>query len=379
MAAATGLTAWPRSRWERFDGPSRLAGIDLARGLAVVGMLAAHLLVIEAFSPFEPATWTDVVNGRSSILFATLAGVSIGLVTGGRVPLRGSARVRASARIALRGAALWLLGLALISTGVPVYVILPAYAILFLLSLPFLGLRPRALFLVAGVLALVMPWVQAVLDALPLWSTPEGEQLAAVVGWQYPFPVWIVFLLAGLGAGRCDLRSPHVAGVIAAVGAVLAVIAYGLDAVSGPSGAGDAGSLLDEVWTASAHSGGLLEVIGSGGFALAVIGLCLLACRTVLRWVAVPLRAVGAMPLTAYTAQLLAWAIVSMLVFGDAGDLSGFRALEPFWPMMLAIVVGCGAWTLLVGRGPLEAGIDRLVRWLVRGPQVYDGLGRLER
>ena len=65
------------------------------------------------------------------------------------------------------------------------------------------------------------------------------------------------------------------------------------------------------VWTAEPHSSGLLEVIGSGGFALAVIGLCLLACRTVLTWIVLPLRAVGAMPLTAYTAQLVVWAIVA--------------------------------------------------------------------
>lgn len=379
MAAASGLTAWTRSRWDRFDGRARLAGIDLARGLAVVGMLAAHLLVIEEFSATDPSTWVDVVNGRSSILFATLAGVSIALVTGGRVPLRGAARARASARIALRGAALWLLGLLLISTGVPVYVILPAYAILFMLSLPFLGLRPRTLFLLAGALALVMPWVLAVLNAVPLWATPAGEQLAAVIGWHYPFPVWIAFLLAGLAVGRCDLRSPWVVGAIAAVGAGLAVIAYGLDTFSPSIGEGEVASLVGAVWTSAAHSGGLLEVVGSGAFALAVIGVCLLACMTAVRWIVVPLRAVGAMPLTAYVAQLVGWAVVAASVLGDPGDLAGFRALEPFWPMTVAIVLGCCAWTVLVGRGPLEAVIDRLVRRVVPGPEAPGAVDRLGR
>jgi hypothetical protein len=36
------------------------------------------LLTIAPFDPADPATWIDVANGRSSILFATLAGVCAG-------------------------------------------------------------------------------------------------------------------------------------------------------------------------------------------------------------------------------------------------------------------------------------------------------------
>jgi uncharacterized membrane protein YeiB len=375
VAAAPTLTWLLSSRWERFDGPSRLAGVDLARGLAVIGMLAAHLLVIEPFVLAEPRTWVDVVNGRSSILFATLAGVSVGLVTGARVPLRGAARSRASARIALRAGLLWVLGLLLVSLGLPVAVILPAYAILFLLSLPFLGLRPRTLFVTAGVIALLMPWIQAGFDASGFWTTVEGSQVTSLIGWHYPFPVWIAFLLAGLGIGRCDLRSTRVAGTLAAAGSAAAVLGYGIAAVQPPR---DEGTWLGAVLTARAHSSGVFEVIGSGGFAVAVIGLCLLACATPLRWLAIPLRAVGAMPLTAYTAQLVVWAAVAASVLTSLRDLAGFRALEPFWPMTLGIVVGCCAWTFIVGRGPLEAAIDQVTRWAVRDPGRAESVDRLE-
>uniref|UniRef100_UPI0025CD0A37 iron ABC transporter permease n=1 Tax=Microbacterium sp. UBA7513 TaxID=1946955 RepID=UPI0025CD0A37 len=43
------------------------------------------------FSWGDPATWADVANGRSSILFAVLAGVSIALVSGGPSPVAGTA------------------------------------------------------------------------------------------------------------------------------------------------------------------------------------------------------------------------------------------------------------------------------------------------
>lgn len=366
MAAAPGLIPRAGRAWRRFDGSARLVGIDLARGLAVLGMLAAHLLTIDPFVPDDPATWLDVVNGRSSILFATLAGVSIALVTGGARPREGAARSRAAARLALRGALLWGIGILLVMTGVPVYVILPAYALLFALSLPFLGLRAPSLFLAAGLVAAVMPWVYPILDAAPIWSGLAGEDLQAFVGWAYPFPVWIAFLLAGMGIGRLDLRRLGVQAALTTVGGAVSLSGYGVAIATAPAVA-EAGPYLAAVWTAEAHSSGLWEVVGSGGFAVAVIGLCLLVCRTPLRWVAIPLRAVGSMPLTAYVLQIVVWAVFAAVLLGDTSDLSGVRDAGLFLPLTLGIVVGCTAWALLRGRGPLEALIDGIVRRVV-GP-----------
>lgn len=363
MASAPGLTTRIGRTWTRFDGPGRLIGVDLARGLAVLGMLAAHLLDTEDFVARDPSSWLDVVNGRSSILFAVLAGVSIALVTGGPRPLEGPRRARAAARLALRGALLWVIGMLLVFTGVPVYVILPAYALLFALSLPFLGMRPRGLFLTAGAVALVMPWIQPVLDAAPLWSGRLGEEISAALGWNYPFPVWIAFLLAGMGLGRLDLRLLPEQTLMLLSGGALMLAGYGLALVTEPAVADD--RYLSTVLTAEDHSAGLWEVIGSGGFAIATIGLCLLLCRTPVRWLAIPLRAVGSMPLTAYVLQLVVWAFVALAVLGDTSDLWGIRALGLFGPLTLGLVVGCTAWALTVGRGPLEALIDAVVRFVV--------------
>ncbi|WP_082509315.1 heparan-alpha-glucosaminide N-acetyltransferase domain-containing protein [Microbacterium sp. Leaf179] len=363
MASAPGLTTRIGRTWTRFDGPGRLIGVDLARGLAVLGMLAAHLLDTEDFVARDPSSWLDVVNGRSSILFAVLAGVSIALVTGGPRPLEGPRRARAAARLALRGALLWVIGMLLVFTGVPVYVILPAYALLFALSLPFLGMRPRGLFLTAGAVALVMPWIQPVLDAAPLWSGRFGEEISAALGWNYPFPVWIAFLLAGMGLGRLDLRLLPEQTLMLLSGGALMLAGYGLALVTEPAVADD--RYLSTVLTAEDHSAGLWEVIGSGGFAIATIGLCLLLCRTPVRWLAIPLRAVGSIPLTAYVLQLVVWAFVALAVLGDTSDLWGIRALGLFGPLTLGLVVGCTAWALTVGRGPLEALIDAVVRFVV--------------
>ncbi len=348
---------------ERLNGPARIAGIDLARGLAVIGMFAAHLLTTAEYWDWsDPATWSSVVDGRSSILFATLAGVSLGLVTGASAPFADHRMGTARGRIAVRAGLLWVLGILLILTGVPVYVILPAYGILFLLSLPFLRWSASALLIASAGMGVVLPLLQPLWEELPFWRGVFGEEISAALGWAYPFTVWIAYVLAGLGWARADVtRTSTQLGMLAA-GAGLAAIGYGLAA----AGLSTDSLYLMTVWQAVPHSQGLLEVIGSGGFAVAVIGACLLLCRfRMLRMIVLPLRAIGAMPLTAYTVQILIWAAVALGALGTTTDLWGFRALEPFWPLTIGTIIGCTAWALLVGRGPLEWALDRLAKLFV--------------
>lgn len=353
-----------RTNWNRLNGLDRIAGVDLARGLAIIGMFAAHLLATADDVVWsDPATWTALVHGRSSILFATLAGVSIGLVTGGRAPLARQPMAVARWRLALRAAMLLVLGILLILTAVPVYVILPAYAILFLIALPFTGMPARTVLWTACALAVIMPFIQPLLDALPFWHGPVGAEVDAFIGWHYPFTVWIAFVLAGLGLARAGITRTVVQVRMLVAGVILAIIGYGLAELPAPA--------VDDywwsVWSAQPHSSGLLEVIGSGGFVVAVIAVCLLLCRlSVLKAVTLPLRATGAMPLTAYAVQLIVWAIAAGIILGDPSDLTGFRALDPFWPFAIGTLLGCTAWALLLGRGPLEWVLDRTAKRVVR-------------
>ena len=325
-------------------------------------MFAAHLLWIPPFDWSDAGTWHDVVNGRSSILFATLAGVSIGLVTGRTVPFRGVELGVARRRLAARALLVWLLGIALISLDVPVYVILPAYAVLFLLVLPLLRLPAAWLFGLAAALAVTMPFVQFVISGWAIWATPVGWLVDVAIGGHYPFLVWSAFIVAGLGVGRLPFARPRVAAALLGVGAALAVVGYSLGAVTERLRADEPESVWAFVTSAEAHTSGIGEAVGSGGFAIAVVGLCVLLTSTPLTWMLLPLRAVGAMALTAYSGQLVAWALLQPTPPPGETDLGAFRALEPFWPFTIWTIVLCTAWTLLVGRGPLEWAIDRMVR-----------------
>jgi hypothetical protein len=50
-------------------------------------MLGAHLGAVAPDVGAPPSTWTGVVNGRSSILFAVLAGTSVALLSGRTAPV----------------------------------------------------------------------------------------------------------------------------------------------------------------------------------------------------------------------------------------------------------------------------------------------------
>ena len=104
--------------------------------------------------------------------------------------------------------------------------------------------------------------------------------------------------------------------------------------------------MWDAVWTAGAHSGGILEVVGSGGFALAVLGACLLLCRTFAVWIVLPLRAVGSMPLSAYAGQILVWAAVARRSWVRPSRLFAFRDLDPFPAFALGTIGACTLWAL---------------------------------
>lgn len=338
----------------RLAPPGRVIGIDLARGLAVIGMMAAHLSGQPTLEWSDPATWGGIVHGRSSILFATLAGVSVALTT-----RPGPRLLTTRIRLAQRALIIWALGLALTALPLQVAVILPAYGVLFLIACFLIGWSTRALALLAGGLTLVMPFVVSLMNAVI--GDTAGFVLFLSVAWWYPFPVWAAFLVGGMVVGRflVDVTSrPALARrgvVLFGVGTALAVLGY---AVVGPLSEFSDSERLTELQglavyelNAVEHGSGLGEVIGSGGFAVAVIGLCLLVGLTPARWVLWPLRAVGSMPLTAYTAHLLLWVAWAELV-----DRPGHFAVAT-----AIVVIGCSAWALFLGRGPAEWAIGRII------------------
>jgi uncharacterized membrane protein YeiB len=318
----------------------RIDGLDAARGLAVLGMFIAHTVPV-------PLTVDTVADGRSSILFATIAGVSLGLLSGGAPAPARDRRGGIRLSVGVRGAILLVLGFFLATLGSLVSIILDEYGLMYLLLLPVLFAPRFVLVPLAAFFAIAGPVLVGLLsearDAgsaiVGMWFGPDAS---------YPVPLWLAYLLAGLIVARSDLRRTRTQLLTIAAGVVGMVLGYGV-----------LGSLGADV---EAHADTTAEAFGSGGVALLVIGALayLLSPETgglgrVLRTVLSPLTAVGAMPLTIYTAQILVLAVVAQL-----GRESGLPYGRGYYPLalLLSLVIGslvvAWLWRRFLGRGPLE-------------------------
>ncbi|MGW3304647.1 DUF418 domain-containing protein [Streptomyces rubiginosohelvolus] len=365
----------------------RMVGLDVARALAVFGMYIVHI--------GPPLSATDGVgswvrylaDGHSSVLFATLAGFSLMLIAGRREPKTGLAGRQAKARIAIRAAVLLVLGTALAMEYGGV-IILAFYGVYFLLALPLVRLRAGTLALIAAGLALVTPQMAFALKALlsesvqqsvnaydPLKALSDVGVLDLLLTGFYPALTWMPFVVAGMTLARLDLPAPAVQWRLAALGAALTVAAYGTslllagkDALAsmaeggkpsaGPkpasfgSGSFEAQGAASDLLTAGPHSGTTFDIIGSVGIAILVIvsTTVLMDRLPLLRRLAKPIIAVGAMSLTAYVGHFVVQSAVDMPT-GESSQVSWLPVLT----FILGAIVFAALWSRFFRRGPLES------------------------
>ena len=367
----------PGAAVRRYRG--RVAGIDVARGLAVLGMFCAHVAPRDPRDPAVLRLLVTASDGRSSILFALLAGVSLAILTGRNVVYEGEQMRTARLRILGRSAMLVVIAGLLVSLGTSINVILAFYAAWFVAALPFARWPAARLLRAAAVLSVLGPLtavgVMWLAGSLGMWMTGDANSFIVEVFFSgaYPGASYMVFVLAGMGIGRLDVTSTRLQVRLVWVGGLLAVLGYltswclaqvvGLPTEEGiepwrqvtiANGPTTGEGLhwtplplpaLADLVDAGAHTGTVLETVGSGGCAVMVLGLCLLAggwARHVLR----PVAAVGSMALTAYSAQFV------VVAFNE--DWLVAQDWAPFAWLALGAMAGTLGWGLVARRGPLE-------------------------
>ncbi|MFG1635023.1 heparan-alpha-glucosaminide N-acetyltransferase domain-containing protein [Pseudonocardia alni] len=372
---------------------SRLLGVDATRGVALLGIIAVHALV-EATDDGTPTPSYLVFGGRSAALFAVLAGVSFAFMTG-RARVRTGPDLRAAAAmLATRAGVLMVLALALSWTDPSIAaLILPYYAIAFLLAIPLVALPTRVLAPLAVLLGLGIPvgshLVRPFLpvpdlgnpSVLDLVTDPGALLSELTLTGAYPAVVWLAYMAAGIVVGRLRLSDRRTAAALLAGGVVAAAAATGLSmwllgpgggyaaiaAVSPPEILDSAPTIADAVtgypdgvtptstwwWlaTVAPHSGTPLDVVQTTGSALAVLGAVLLLASVTVRGAGPllghllrPLAAAGSMTLTLYLGSIL----FMNSPLDDLGPWEGY-----LWQIAVAVGIGL-AWRRAVGRGPLE-------------------------
>ena len=391
--AASSCSATDVPKKTRYIAPRRshrrLHGIDVARAVAVLGMVMVHFAPNQA-PDTALGNLYSVSHGRASVLFVLLAGVGIALLVGYRShgqPNRRPSLVRG--RLVFRGALLLPLGLWLQQPDLEALVILQYYALYFLFAALVLTLPDRWL-LAGGATVLISGPVIYLWGKMlvPEWFTRGGDPASLddpigkitddlLLTGAYPLVTWAAPLLFGLWIGRRDLASAWVRwgllvlGLAVAVAAVLATdwLATAFDRpLEGPGGPGFAGLLTDEP-----HSQMPLWMLGSIGSACTVLGGMLLLAGWLPRmmW---PLAATGQLALTVYVGHLLLLDAYPELLRSETVP-EAFFTVGVFMVLVAAV---CTLWRAVLPRGPLEAllaapweiieGLVQLVaRWFASG------------
>ena len=392
----------------------RFVGVDIARLLAIIGMMAAHIWVFDAWSGRTDFARTAAgiahaaSDGFPSTLFAVLGGVSLTLA---------SARVRTThgptgvvvAAIA-RGVAVLVIGAVVALVPNIIIPVLVPFGAAMIVAAAFL-LAPTWLLVTAiSVLAVAGGWINAVIrERVDVWADPASPSLleltdptvmnpvtmlrAIAFTGVYPVITWLAYLLVGMLVARVLVRArergtlAQVCTILAAVGIAAAgvaitvgeiarallgtVIATDLDPESARLlidtdvyGAAGTGAWWAQL-VPSPHSGTTADILRTAGVAIvciAVLVLCFDARTRVAgarrSWLVRWLRATGAAPLSIYVLHYLLTVVTSALPLGGV-DAPAFT----WWAVQVAIVLGVGAVLAWLGRrGPLET----LVGWIVK-------------
>jgi hypothetical protein len=196
---------------------ARVIGVDVARGLALLGMIAVHIFDT-LHGNNTPSKTHQVLAGHALATFVLLAGVSLTFIT---KRSRTGSLLPDAAALTTRALIITLIGLALNSALDPdIDVILPYYGLMFLLAIPLLRRSSPVLIGISIGLVLLAPLV-----VLASFNTnlPDNEPTLAalihpvellsplLVTGSYPIVAYMAFICVGMVIGRLDLSNKLVA------------------------------------------------------------------------------------------------------------------------------------------------------------------------
>lgn len=348
---------------------TRIHGLDLARALAIFGMVIVNYELSMDATGQGPA-WlgvlTSALHGRAAGTFVVLAGIGASLGSA-RARLSGRADERRSARKSLltRGAFLFLLGTAFL----PVWPadILHFYGVYLTIGAALLFAPGGALVAAAitsvfiGLMFLLLGdwgthWNFTDLTYQGLW-TPMGFLRALFLDGFHPVFPWVSLYIFGMLIGRGSLASRAWRRRIGfAAAGVLVLIELGAR-IWAPVGIETPG------WGALIATDSLPPapgyLIAAAATAVIVIVLCCEIAERVSKRVIAPFEATGRLALSFYLGHIL----VGLGVLEELGMLENQTlpfAVGASIAFFVAAVLFAWLWTKRYARGPLEALMRRI-------------------
>jgi hypothetical protein len=320
----------------------RMVGVDLARGLALLGIMAAHVFHTIGLDGGPVVVGPMRPDDCSVGTFALVAGVSLALASGGCQILGCRDRAAAGADIAVQAVLIAAVGFAL-GFGAAVSVILAYYGMLFLFAIPLLGLRTWLLARIAIVAVIVAPLIVSatVASGAPrleanatfpaLFADPSGVVAALFVTGGYSVLAHLGYLCAGLAIGRMDLSSVQVNRRLLVGGFALVAVVW--------------------TWwlvlpTPRSHAWlDLVRTVNGLGSAAAAVGAALLLVRVpAMALLLRPIVATGTMALTLYSVYVL---VRTSRVLENS-------PVEQYLVLLAGTLLLAASWRRLLPQGPLE-------------------------
>ncbi|MDU3166137.1 MAG: DUF418 domain-containing protein [Corynebacterium sp.] len=293
---------------------SRIVGLDIARSLAIIGMVVLHMASL---------VWHTkvILNGLPAALFAILAGITLMIIAR-------NFTVTTLLRILARGCIITLIGLALLPLGGEIQVVLVVIGI--------------TMMLLCWVPPLHWAWKLILFAAATVAATVKYAPLT--LPQVYPLLAYIAYFFAGMLLYEIYIRKLRAAAQWAstAIAGIVAAIGFYFRFTTDIPG-----------WLRfTGHTGVVGEIVLSIAVAAVVLHLCLLAGRAASKLV-YPFAALGAMSLSIYILHVLtAYYWQSHIALHNTAWACAFIAL---------FLVIATLWRRLIGKGPAEWAVAKAI------------------
>jgi uncharacterized membrane protein YeiB len=371
-----------------FSAPpvARLAGLDIARFLAFVGMVLVNFKVatnasVDAATPSWLASMHPLLEGRAAALFVLLAGLGIGLGVQ-KALIKGLSEADIRKKQAKRGLILFAFGL--LNLVIFDADILHFYGIYFLFACIVLAGSRKMLLALAFAIIVFSPALHFILDYETgwdwqtlqyhgLWSFDGFIRNTFYNGFHPVFP-WISFLLFGMALAQLNLASATVRLRIAGAGLALMLAGalfaqMGRDIIALPEVARDREliELIEALMSSAPLPPSPIYMISASGIALVALVLCLWLGDWFGKqaWMK-PILTTGQQALTLYIAHIIIGMGImeAMGWIAIAGSEIDPPTLDQVSLYSAIFLIGCMVyaviWRHYLGAGPLE----RLLRKL---------------
>lgn len=282
----------------------RIVGYDVARALAMLGMIVVHFCPVPTAARIGPGwlvTILHMLDGRGAATFAVLAGVGVTLLTRRMPP--------AAARSTLVQRGFFLLAIGFVNLFFWPGDMLRMYGVSLIIASRLLEWSTRRLVALAAAIVIAFAalaavvdlkenWDYATLTYLHTWTAMGLVRNALFDGFRSVLP-WSAFVFFGMAVGRLDLTDGRVARNLFLLGIVVVALAQLTSRVLLPFD-------RSQPWFGTGHLPALpLFILSAGGTATAVIALCVRAAAGWPGRAWRPLAATGEMALTWYIAHIL--------------------------------------------------------------------------